>query len=58
MDKVLEAIRTLRLKLQVRKERVWSPGMCFTAEIGEVETLIDEVLRLRGSTNDRGTEHG
>jgi hypothetical protein len=51
MDEVTEAIRTLRLKLDERKQRVWSPGMAFSAEIGEVETLIVEVERLRAYLN-------
>lgn len=46
-----EAIRCLRLKLGARKERVWTPGMVFSAEIGEVEMLIAEVEKLRLSLN-------
>jgi hypothetical protein len=48
---VPEAIRTLRLKLECRKERIWSPGMVFSAEIGEVETLITDIERLRAYLN-------
>jgi hypothetical protein len=50
--KVDEAIRTVRLKLEVRKQDVWSPGMVFWAEIQEVETLIAEVERLRSQVAD------
>lgn len=44
-----EAIRTLNLKLDVRKQDIWSPGVSFSAEIGEVETLIHEVYQLRSA---------
>ena len=50
--KVDEAIRTVRLKLEVRKQNIWSPGMVFSAEIQEVETLIAEVERLRSQVAD------
>jgi hypothetical protein len=39
-NEVAEAIRTLKLKLEVRKQRIWSKRMVFDAEICEVETLI------------------
>ena len=36
-----EAIRRIRLKLEVRKENPWSAGEVCWVEIGEVETLIE-----------------
>jgi len=41
-----EAIRRIRLKLDVRKQSRWSPGEVCWVEIREVETLISEVERL------------
>lgn len=42
-----EAIRCIGLKMEVRKQRDWSPHHVMHAEIAEIQTLLDWIAQQR-----------
>lgn len=42
-----EVIRCIGLKMEVRKQNIWSPNMVMWAEIGEIQTLLDWIEQKR-----------